>query len=98
MILDTWIKVIVGIFIGVQTCARLLSISDNSFGLETLSAPSLLSFYISKKKRFFEKIDKKQTHTHSLAHALIVSPWPSWPGWASSQGDPIIKKGGEPAF
>ena len=98
MILDTSIKVIIGIFIGVQTWARLLSISDNSFGLETLSAPSLLSFYISKKKKDFLKklIKNKLTLTHSRMLSLSgldpseLRGWPDhkkrrWSGFLASQ-------------
>ena len=45
----------------------------------TLAAESTLtSFY---------NIRKKLTEPAALAHALVVSPWPSWPGWASQNRD-----------
>ena len=51
--------------------------------LTLLAESTLPSVYMSKKLTPLPDSRAGFAMTTVLAHALIVSPWPSWPGWAS---------------
>ena len=54
---------------------------EKSFSVKEAHPPSRVNFSQREKKSW--PLRPNQELTTALAHALIVLPWPSWPGWAT---------------